>query len=486
MYIRNFLKLILPVFIGVLLLSACSTATNAASADATATNTVAATAFLNASAANPPPNGGPGGAPPGNAPAGDGTGSADAASGLTSATAVLILKGDTKTLTDQTYSASGTDQSGVYVLEGGSLTLTNPTILTEGNTSSEDNSSFYGLNAGVLAASGGQVTISGGTITTTGTGANGAFATGSGSKVTLTKVRIQASGDGGHGVMATLDGSVMLTDVDIVTSGAHAAPIATDRGGGTITVSGGTLSTAGQDSPCLYSTDVLTFTGSTCTASGSEAAVIEGANSITLTDTALTTSVENKWGVMIYQSFSGDAQGSKGTFSMTGGTLSLTASGGPLFYVTNSTGIITLKGVNLTAASGILLEAAANDRWGQSGANGGTALLTADGQTLTGNLIADPISSITVTLKNGSVLTGAFNADHSAKAANLTLDASSSWNVTADSHLTCLADSGGISGDTVTNITGNGRTVFYDKAACADLGGKTYSLVNGGYLTPEE
>ena len=34
--------------------------------------------------------------------------------------------------------------------------------------------------------------------------------------------------------------------------------------------------------------------------------------------------------------------------------------------------------------------------------NGGTLILTADGQSLTGNLVADNISSITLTLQNGS------------------------------------------------------------------------------------
>jgi len=48
-------------------------------------------------------------------------------------------------------------------------------------------------------------------------------------------------------------------------------------------------------------------------------------------------------GVMIYQSMSGDAQGTKGTFTMTGGSLAYTATDGPLFYVTNSTAVILLK-----------------------------------------------------------------------------------------------------------------------------------------------
>jgi hypothetical protein len=86
------------------------------------------------------------------------------------------------------------------------------------------------------------------------------------------------------------------------------------------------------------------------------------------------------------------------------------------------------------------VDASANNRWGNSGANGGNVILTADRQTFSGDMTADEISTITATLQNGSALTGAINTAHTAKAVNLTLYASSTWNVTADSMLTCLAD----------------------------------------------
>jgi hypothetical protein len=169
---------------------------------------------------------------------------------------------------------------------------------------------------------------------------------------------------------------------------------------------------------------------------------------------------------------------------MTGGALAYTSPTGPLFYVNNSTGNINLVGVDVTAASGVLAQAAANDRWGTSGANGGTIILTADTQTLVGDMVADGISSLTAVLQNGSALTGSINADNAAGEANLTLDAGSTWTVTADSYLTCLSDADGISGTTITNITGNGYTVYYDSAACPALDGQTYTLNGGGSLQP--
>lgn len=405
------------------------------------------------------------------------------AAGSITTSAAYILDGGKDVKTDQTYSAMATDESAVYVTNAGVLTLGNSVLTSSGDSSSSDNSSFYGLNAVVLAEAGGVITLSNSSVNSSGAGANGVFATGAGSNITLADVTIQCTGQYAHGVDATLGGSLTLTNVNISTAGANSGAIATDRGSGTITATGGTVITSGQDSPGIYSTGLITVSDATISASGAEAAVIEGANSILLTNTTLSTSMDNKWGVMIYQSMSGDAEGTEGIFTMTGGSLADTAANGALFYVTNSTGIITLKNVAVTSVSGTLLNASA-DRWGNNGSNGGTVKFTADGQILNGNMIADAISSISVTLQNNSSLTGAINSVHTAKAANLTLDESSTWNVTADSYLTCLTDSSGISGTTVNNVIGNGFTVYYDRNVCSELGGLTYSLSGGGTLTP--
>jgi len=86
------------------------------------------------------------------------------------------LDGGTDSTEGQSYTSASNDVSAVYVKNGGVLRLVNPQITTMGNTSSQENSSFYGLNAGVLAGKGSKIAISGGSIITSGKGANGAFA----------------------------------------------------------------------------------------------------------------------------------------------------------------------------------------------------------------------------------------------------------------------------------------------------------------------
>jgi hypothetical protein len=453
--------------IGASFLTACGSNSGDSSASS-------GTATSDAQPGSAPPSGNPG-APP-----------AGSSSGAVRPTAAAYVQnGSAKAATGQTYTAAQQDQSGLLVTDGGTLTLTNATVNTSGETSSNDSSSFYGLNAAVVALTNSTINMTGGSITTSGSGANGAFAVGTGSSVSLSDLTITANGGGGHGVMATQGGSVTLNNVVINTAGKNSAPLATDRGGGTITATGGSATCSGADSPALYSTGTIIVNGGTYKSLGAEAAVIEGGNTINLTDVDLSSSMADKWGVMIYQSMSGDAEGTQGTFTMERGSLALTASNGPLFYVTNSIGNINLSGVDVVVGSGMLVKAAAGN-WGSAGSNGGHAVLTADGQTLSGNLVADSISSLVLTLANGSSLTGAINNDKAAGEVRVTLDSNSTWNVTADSYLTSLTLSGGVSGTTISNIKGAGHTVYYDASDSANsaLGGKTQNLSGGGQLRP--
>ena len=392
---------------------------------------------------------------------------------------VFTVDGKTVVESDRSYLSNATDVSAIYVTNLGYLTLANSTIYTTGNTSSSEESSFYGLNGALLANNGSTVVSSGGSITSTGSGANGAIPTGAGTSITLSNLTISTSGDGAHGVMATLGASLSLTDVTITTTGPHGAPVATDRGGGSVNVTRCSIHSSGMDSPGIYSTGVIAIADSTISSTGTEACVIEGSNSVDLSDSDLSGGISGTGGVMMYQSFSGDATTGTGVLAINGG--SYTATAGPAFFVTNTNATISLTGVNVSAVSGTLVQAAGTTRWGTAGNNGGIVTLTAENEELIGSLLTDDISSIAMILKNGSTLTGAVNSS------SLTLMDTSTWQVTGNSTLTSLIDSEGISGDSITNIFGNGFTVTYDPNLTenAYLGGTDYSLTNGGVLTPK-
>jgi hypothetical protein len=164
---------------------------------------------------------------------------------------------------------------------------------------------------------------------------------------------------------------------------------------------------------------------------------------------------------------------------MNGGAFTWPSSTGPVFYVTNTRAEIKLTGTKIQSSSGTLLNASAGD-WGNNGSNGGTVTFIADGETLTGSVVSDKISNISLTLQNDSTLNGAINS------AALTLDSTSTWKVTGTSVLTGFSDDGAISKDSIKNVIGNGYTVYYDQNLTANraLLGKTYTLVNGGKLVP--
>ncbi|MDD4604571.1 MAG: T9SS type A sorting domain-containing protein [Bacteroidales bacterium] len=387
-------------------------------------------------------------------------------------TGVYTLNGDTSNQTNQTFAATLADQSAVYVLNSGKLTMTNCIMTKSGDASNVNNSSQYGTNAGILAMSSGQVTISGGSVTTNASGANGIFATGSGSSITMSNGTINASGASAHGVDCTYGGAIILNNVDITTTGSNSSALATDFGGGTVTVTGGTIvasaTESGSHSAGLYSTGNITVSNANISSSGDCGGVIDGANSISLTNTSLTGALH---GIKIWKTAP-----MSGVATVTISSGSLNATNGDAFYVTGETG--NGASASLTMSGGATVNPGTDNI--VNVLTSSTASFTADGETITGNFNADATSTLSVLLKNGTDLTG------SAQNTGITIDATSSWVVNANSVMTTVIDPTGISGLTVTNIIGNGHNVHYDSSLAGNqyLGGLTYSLFNGGVLTP--
>lgn len=392
----------------------------------------------------------------------------------------------TVTLTGQTYNSTTNDVSAVNVT-GGTLTLSNSTVSSSGNTSSTDNSSFYGLNAVILATtSSGTAVInsSGNTVTSSGSGANGIFAYGK-ATITTKNDKYIMTGEGGHAIMCSGGGTIDVENDTTITSGGSSSNIATDRGSGIITVTGGSYTSNGNNSAAIYSTGTITCSNATLIANGAEALVIEGSNNITLNNCTIK-GTYNKWGALMYQSMSGDAEGVNGSLTITGGSFTYSGTKGGMFYNTNSTANITLNGVTLINSCDTLVRCIKGSWGGSTASSGGIVDLVAENQVMSGLIHVDASSKATVTLKEGSAYTGAINASNSGSVVNLIMDGTSNWTLTANSYLDTISNSSAISGSTCTNITGNGYNVYYDSSLGGNsyLESKTYSLVNGGYLLP--
>ncbi|MBR5995556.1 MAG: hypothetical protein IK026_03115 [Eubacteriaceae bacterium] len=426
-----------------------------------------------------PPQGGPGGTPPngqggpGGAPGGNSSADIDYSG------AVEITSKETQS--GQTYASSTSDENALLISTSDDVTIKDPSVTKSGSSGAGDSCNFYGLNAAVLVKGGSTTTITGGTITSDASGANGVFcyggnggqngASGDGTTVIIRDTTIVTTGSGSGGIMTTGGGTTYAYDLDVTTSGQSSAAIRTDRGGGTVVVDGGNYTSNGQGSPAIYSTADITVSNASLNSTLAEGVCIEGKNSITLKNCDLTASNTKRNSnatfldsIMIYQSMSGDADSGTSSFTMTGG--SLTSKSGHVFHVTNTNTVITLNGVTITNedAENILLSVC-DDGW--SGA-GNVAILNASAQKLSGAIKVGDNSSLTLSMTNGSSfegyidgrITNASGATVSTEVGtvSVTLDSTSTWILTGNCYVTKF------NGDS-SNVISNGYTLYVNGTA---------------------
>ena len=444
-------------------------------------NTIAATTGTTSSTSssstnsNTPPAP-PSGEKPDGAPGGNGGPGGSSASSVTYKATKKITSD--KTEKNKTYKSTTADKSALLV-SGAKVTEKNLTVTKSGDSDGGDNCNFYGQNAAVLAKDGATLTITGATIKTSASGANGVFsyggnggqngAEGDGTTVIIKNSTIKTTGSGSGGIMTTGGGVTKATNLKVNTSGQSSAAIRTDRGGGTVTVNKGTYTTSGLGSPAVYSTANITVKNAKLTSKLSEGVVIEGLNSVTLKNVDLTANNTKTNGnathydtIFLYQSMSGDSAEGTSTFTMKGG--SITSKNGEVFHVTNTNGVINLNNVKITNKdSDNVLLSVTNDGW--SGSDN-TATLNATKQTLKGNIVVSNAavgsnankSTLTMNLKSGSTFKGAINTSESSRGTvNVTIDSTSTWKLTGDSYVDSLTCSG--------TIDYNGHTLYVNGVA---------------------
>lgn len=396
-------------------------------------------------------------------PGAGGNGGPGQSSDASNGTAATTIDSDT-TADGETYSSTGDDENALRV-DGATAELTNITVnKTEGSSSSADNGDFYGMNAGLLAQNGANVTIKNATVNTSVKNGNGVFSYGTGTTVNISDSTIRTTGDCSGGIQTTGGGTTNAANLDVETQGNSSAAIRSDRGGGTVDVKGGSYVTNGTGSPAVYSTADVSVSDATLIANNSEAVVVEGKNSVSLTDCNVTGNMtgtyqddsENIHNIMIYQSMSGDAEVGEANFTAEGGVI--TAKSGDMFYVTNTDCTISLKNVVFKLANEVFLRVEGNSSsrgWGKEGANGGDVVLDAADQEIDGQILVDDISTLKLNLTEGSNFTGAVNPDGAEGTVDVTLSKDSTWTLTGDSYVSSFTGS-------TDNVIANGYHLYVD------------------------
>lgn len=350
---------------------------------------------------------------------------------------------DNAALSDTSFTSGGDDENALRA-DNVTATLNNVTITKTGSSSNTENGDFYGMNAAFLAENGANITITGGEVATDAVNGNGIFSYGSGTVVNVSGTKIRTSQRNSGGIQTTGGGVMNADDLDIETSGNSSAAIRSDRGGGTVTVNGGTYTTNGTGSPAIYSTADITVSDAALTANNSEGVVVEGKNSVKLENCTVSGKMQGTYNddsenihcIMIYQSMSGDADVGEAYFEANGGEI--TSLAGDMFYVTNTSCEIKLSDVKFNMADGVFLRAVGNTSsrgWGKQGENGADVKMSLESQSVSGDIVVDDISTLDLTLSSSDI-TGAINSDNSGGSIALTLDGSSSITLTGDSYVT--------------------------------------------------
>jgi len=178
-------------------------------------------------------------------------------------TGVYSVDGTTEEITSGAYASSAPYENTVVVQNAGQLKMTSADINKTGDAKNDFSS---GINAAVAVLSKGQMTLSDSNITANGFGAFGCYVSGAESSLTMNGSYVYTSGT--------------------------ASPALTVHDGGTVTMTGGILSTEGMDSAGLMlSGGKVTLSSVTLKAANSDLLrVFSGENTLTLDATAITSS----------------------------------------------------------------------------------------------------------------------------------------------------------------------------------------------------
>ena len=374
------------------------------------------------------------------------------------------------------FTSTTSDENALLISGNIDVDIENILVSKTGDSDGGDNTSFYGINSGIIAKDGAELTLKNITVTTNATGANGVFSYGGsattnnsksdGTTITISDSKITTTSDNSGGIMTTGGGIMNANNLEVTTSGTSSAAIRSDRGGGTVTVNKGTYKTTGVGSPSIYSTADITVNDAELISTKSEGIVIEGANSVVLNNSTLTDTNNTLNGksttyknIFLYQSMSGDAM--YGTSSFTSTNSKIITNKGDTFYVTNTSATITLENNEIinNDSTGNFLRIQ-KDSWGNSGANGGNVTLSLKNQKVLGSIVVDSISTLDMNLTS-SYYEGAINNSNTAKKISLTISKDSKIKLTGDTYVSSLTNED----ETNSNIDFNGYKLYVNNVS---------------------
>ncbi|MBJ6134409.1 autotransporter outer membrane beta-barrel domain-containing protein [Ochrobactrum sp. Q0168] len=332
---------------------------------------------------------------------------------------------------------------------------------------------------GVRVIQGATAVITGGTITTKGSdsaavgGADGVRSTDLGSTVTLTGTKVTTQNNNAIGLHAMAGGIITATDASIATIGSAAHGIAATNGGA-LNASGSAIAVNGSGSSAIYlagnAPSTVSFTGgSLSAANGAIILAVGGIGTVSINgNTTIKPAAVN--GQLLLAKVTEDAVGVSSNLTL------------------NIDGISSLTG-DIVVDPSTLTYNLSNSRWTGNlmlVGLGNTVSASLTGSQWTGDLLADTGNTADLSLAQNSLWTGLAR-----NATDISIDASSIWNVTGDSNATGAVANAGLiqflprtdaySTLTVGGYSGSaGSRIGFNTYLGADNSPSNLLVINGG------
>lgn len=346
------------------------------------------------------------------------------------------------TATDTSITTLGDNNNAVNAFNGGVVNLTNSEIKTSGNSS-------FGITAQV----GGTVNASNVTIDSSGN--NSSAVRGGGGTLNLNNINMNTSGDVSYGIISDAAGSMIsLTDGAIKTTGKQSYGV--NASNGVIDLNKTTIETFGDlarginvsGSANVSSENLNIITHGDDRADGIVSSGVFTGNNISISTEGL-----NSYAITMAEL--GNLRISNTQISSKNSAINFTAQSSKLGAVAE------LENANITAENYIIVAGnsagnvslintitnSANNQFASASNNAALAIEAKNNTIISGSLVADTTSSISLSLEGNSQWSG-----YSQNADNISLDDSSSWTLTGNSDTKDLVNNG-------TVVFGNSNSI---------------------------
>jgi len=362
--------------------------------------------------------------------------------------------------------------SAVYATNGVHLVLTRIRMNKTSGFIPDADRRETGKNSVLLADGGSKVLIEYCEVNSHAQG-DGVSASGEGTKVTLQEGTVSTSRNGSAALNATNNSKIIVQKTTVNTYSNQSPAFYTCKDG-TIEVTEARGENAGQAAPSFY------VSGGTIKAEKCELSSAKW--TIGSLDDGLMELKENKLkagsvcGFLVYGA---DGGRSAGTLVLDKNEITVTE--GPLIFVTNAGGTISLSRNKISCKEDEIISIKA-DEWGSKGSNQGDATIDLEKQVLNGDIYVDSISSLVLTLKKSAKLNGSITGNASdSRNVKVFIKKGAKWNLKGDCYLSSISFEQPLEKG-LKQLKGK-HVIYYDPNVDTELGGKEYKT-GGGVLRP--